>query len=120
MVVDQAGKDPGRPAASSKAKSGEESKTSAGKRSRSSADDKRQKSDAEDSTGANDRDESDAALVVPNVRVKDESGDMPLRAVIGVVQNDRSRDTLPWHDPAQKRLDEELFHPVEAFSFSTD
>lgn len=79
---DQAGKDPGRPAAASKAASGEESKTSAGKRSRSSAGDKRQKSDAEDSTGANDRDERDAALVVPNVGVKDESGDIVYRGDI--------------------------------------
>jgi filamentous hemagglutinin len=80
---DQAGKDPGRATASSKAVSGEEGKTSAGKRSRPAADDKHPDSDAEDSSNTTDRDDGrNASLVVRNVRVKDESGEVVYRGDI--------------------------------------
>jgi len=80
---DQAGKDPGRAAASSKAASGEESKASAGKRSRPSADDKHPSSDAEDSSNTTDGDDGrDASLVVRNVPVKDEGGEVVYRGDI--------------------------------------
>src|SRR5215472_17837922 len=43
----------------------------------------------------------------------------PLRATARATQNARTSDWLNGQDPAQKRLDEELFHPLEAFSFAS-
>ena len=82
--ADRAGKEPAaHPGASTKDSSDDGRKTAAGKRSRPSADDKSSAAGAEDSTGAADRDDARAAaLVVRNVRVKDESGEVVYRGDI--------------------------------------
>jgi ribonuclease T1 len=81
--ADRPGKEPGaRSPASAKTSSDDGRKSAAGKRSRPAADDKSSASDSEDSIAADQDNSRASALVVRNVRIKDESGDVVYRGDI--------------------------------------
>ena len=82
--ADRAGKEPpARSPAAAEDSSDDGRKTAAGKRSRPGANDRSPASDAEDSTSAADQDDSrPSALLVRNVRVKDEGGEVVYRGDI--------------------------------------